>query len=107
MAVAHVAASLDYILWLDFKRSRIVNLLEVSGEVALVVVLPLDEATDLVGELRVADVASSLVHGALVASLERGHLHIVIETAALIAGLVLRFAADDVQDEGIAWNLLV
>ena len=96
MAVAHVAATLDYILWLDLKGSRIIDLLEVSRKVALVVVLPLDEATDLVGELGVADIAPSLVHGALVAPLERGHLDIVVETAALIAGLVLGFAADDV-----------
>ena len=96
MAVTHVAATLDYILWLDLKRCRIVNLLEVSRKVALVVVLPLDEATDLVGELGVADVAPSLVHRALVAPLERRHLHIIVETAALIASLVLGFTADDI-----------
>ena len=89
LAVRHVAASLDDILRLDFKSGRIVNLLEVTREVALMIVLPFYQATNLICEFRVAHVATSFVHGALVASFERGHLDIIPETATLVARLVV------------------
>ena len=65
----HIAASLHNILWLYLESSRIVDLLRVAREVALMIVLPLDQARDLIGKLGVADVAASLVHRALVAAL--------------------------------------
>ena len=96
LAVGDVAATLHDVLRLDFKRSRIVNLLEVTGEVALMVVLPLDQAADLIRELRVTHVASSLVHGALVAALQCRSLRVVPQTTALVAGLMVELAADNV-----------
>ena len=69
LAVRHITASLHNILWLDFKGSRIVNLLEITRKVALMIILPLDQARDLIGKLGVTNVAASLVHRALVAAL--------------------------------------
>ena len=65
----HIAASLHNVLWLNLKGSWIVDLLKVTCEVALMIVLPLDQARDLIGKLRVANIAASLVHRALVAAL--------------------------------------
>ena len=46
-----VATALHDVLWLDLKSRWIVDLLEVTGKVALMVVLPLNQATDLIREL--------------------------------------------------------
>ena len=51
LAVRDVAATLHDVLRLDLESRRIVDLLEVTGEVALMVVLPLDQAADLVRKL--------------------------------------------------------
>ena len=107
LAVAHVATTLDNVLWSDLEGSWVVNLLEITCEVALVVVFPLDQTANLVSKLRVADVAARLVHGTLVASLECRCLRVVEKTAALVASLMLHLAADDVQDESVARDLLV
>ena len=64
------AAPIDNVLLLDLECSRVVNLLEITGKVAKVIVLPLDEAADLVGKLGVGHIVASLIHGALVAALE-------------------------------------
>ena len=105
--MTHVATSLDYILGLNLKGRWIINLLKITGEVALVIILPLYETTDLVSELRVTDVASSFIHGALVAELECRCFSIVEKTASLVASLVLKLAADDVENERITRDLLV
>lgn len=44
LAMGDVAAALNNVLGLDLESCRIVDLLEVSSEVALMIVLPLDEA---------------------------------------------------------------
>ena len=44
LAMRDIAASLHDVLRLNLKSGRVVNLLEIASEVALVVVLPLDEA---------------------------------------------------------------
>lgn len=105
--MGNVTAPVDHILWLDFKRSRVVNLLEVACEVTLMVVLPLDEARDLVSELGVRDVIASLVHCSLVATLARRCPCVVPEATSLIAGLDLSLASDNVKDESIARDFLV
>ena len=92
MALTDVAAALNNILWLDLEGRWVIDLLEVTCEVALVVILPLDESGDLISELRVGDVAACLVHSALVASLESWSLCVVPEAATLVASLMLRFA---------------
>ena len=46
-----VATTVHDILRLNFERRRVVNLLKITREVALVIVLPLDQAADIVGEL--------------------------------------------------------
>ena len=51
LAVADIAASLDDVLWLNFESSRVIDLLEVASEVSLVVVLPFDQAANLVRKL--------------------------------------------------------
>ena len=51
LAVADIAASLDDVLWLDFESSRVIDLLEVASEVALVIVFPFDQAANLVCKL--------------------------------------------------------
>ena len=51
LAVADIAATLDDILWLYFESCRVIDLLEVTSEVALVIVLPFDQAANLVREL--------------------------------------------------------
>ena len=105
--MTHIAATLDYILRLDLESSRVVDLLEVAREVALMVVFPFNQAANLVSKLRVRDVAARLVHGALVASLERRGLVVVPEATSLVACLVLDLASHDVQDEGVARDFLV
>jgi len=106
-AVRHVAPTLDDVLRLDFKRGRVVDLFEIAGEVALVIVFPLYEPRNLVGELRVRYVVSRPVHRALVAALQRRHFLVVPEAAPLVARLVFKFAAHDVEDEGVARDLLI
>ena len=51
LTVGDIAASLHDIIILNFKSGWVVNLFKIAGEVALVVVLPLDEARDLIGKL--------------------------------------------------------
>ena len=46
--VLHVAPALHNVLWRDVKGSRAILLLETTAEVASMVVLPLDDAGDLV-----------------------------------------------------------
>ena len=70
LTVGGVATTLDDILRLNFEGCWIVDLLEVTGEVALVIILPLDQATDLVCKLGITDVATSLIHCSLVTALE-------------------------------------
>ena len=61
----------------------------------------------MVGEFRVGDVATSLVHCALVTAFQRGDLLVIPETAALVACLVLGLAADNVEDQSVTGNFLV
>ena len=98
---------MHYILRLDLKSRRIVNLFEITSEVALMIVLPFDQAADIVSEFRVAHVAPCLVHRALVAALQSRCLEIVPQTAPLITCLVLDLGTHDIQDERIARYLLV
>ena len=77
LAVADITSALDYILDLNIECGRIINLLEVACEVPLVIVLPLDEAADLVSEFRIAYIAPSLVHCALVAALLGRHFGVI------------------------------
>ena len=107
LAVRSVTASLDNVLRLDFEGCRVIDLLEVSSEVALVVVLPFDQTTDRICKLRVAHVAASLVHSTLIAAFESWRLKVVPETASLVTRLVVHLGADDVEDESIARNLLI
>ena len=102
-----VATALYDVLRLDFEGGRVIDLFEISSEVALMVVLPLDETTNLICELGVADVAPRLIHGALIAALERWSLLVVPETATLVASLVIQLTANDIQNECIARYLLV
>lgn len=46
LAVAHVAASLNDVLRLDLESGRVIDLLKVTSEVALVIVLPFDQTAD-------------------------------------------------------------
>ena len=102
-----VTTALYDILRLDFEGGRVVDLLEITSEVALMIVLPLDETTNLIGELGVADVTPRLIHGALIAALEPWGLLVVPETATLIASLVIQLATYDIQNECITRYLLV
>jgi len=72
-----IAATLHNILGLDLKGRWVIYLLEVPSEIALVVVLPLDETADGVCEPGITDVASRLIHSALVAAFERWGLGII------------------------------
>ena len=106
LTVWNVAASLNNVLWLDLKGSWVVNLFEIARNVALVVVFPLDEATNLVGEFRIWNVVARLVHSSLIAALDSQLFGVVEETSALVTRLDVMFGADDVQDEAIAGNFL-
>ena len=66
LAVRDVTATLNNIIGLNLKGSRVVNLLEVAREVASMIVLPLKQTRDLVSELRVRNVSSSFVHRSLI-----------------------------------------
>ena len=103
----HITTSLHDVLRLDLECSRVVDLLEITSEVALVVVLPLDQSRDLIGEFRVGNVAPSLVHGALVTAFQSWRFLVVPETAALVAGLVVDFAAHNIEDQGVTRDLLI
>lgn len=103
----HVAASLDDVLRGNLEGCRAVFLLEGPCEVALVVILPFQQACDLVHEFRRLDTLASLIHGTLVGTLEGRITVVVEETTSREARLVAALAAHDVEDEGIARDLLV
>ena len=86
------------VLGLDLECCWIVNLFEVSSEEALMVVLPFDEAGDLIGELRIRYVTTSLVHRALIAAFHGWNFLVIPQTASLIASLVLNLTTDDVKN---------
>lgn len=96
--MGNIAAAVDHILWLNFKGRWIVDLLEIAGKVALVVILPLYQPRDLVSKLGVGNEAACLVHRALVAALQSRGTGVVPESTPLVAGLNLGLAADDVED---------
>ena len=73
----HVASSLHDVLRGDLKSCWAVFLFEAACEVALMVVLPLEHARDLVHEFGRLDALASLVHGALVAAFQSRGLSIV------------------------------
>ena len=93
-----IAAALNYILRLNLKGSWIIDLLEVTGEVTLMVVFPFYQATNLICELGIANIATCFVHSALVASLHCRCLRVIPQTATLVASLMVEFTADDVED---------
>ena len=51
LTVRGVAAPMHNVLWLDLKRSWVINLFEIASEISLMVVLPFDESADLICEL--------------------------------------------------------
>ena len=51
LALADVTTTLHNVLGLNLKSRWVVDLLEIASEEALVVILPLDEPGDLIGEL--------------------------------------------------------
>ena len=68
LTVGYVTASLDDIKSLYLECSWIVDLFEISSEVSLMIVLPLDESRNLICKLWVRLVASRSIHRTLVAS---------------------------------------
>ena len=74
----HVAATLNDVLRCNFEGSRAVFLLEAPGEVALVVVLPLEHAGDLIDKFGGLDPLARLVHRPLIRALQR-RVRIVVE----------------------------
>ena len=71
------------------------------------IVLPLDDARDLIDEFCRRNPLSSLVHCALVAALQRRVAVIVEQATTSVARLVARTTAHDIKDEGVARYLLV
>ena len=102
-----IATTLNNVLRLNFKSCWIVNLLEVTSEVSLVVVLPLYQATNLVSKLGIADVTTSLIHSTLVTAFESRTFCVIPQTTTLIASLMIDLASNDVEDKGVTGNLLV
>ena len=92
----HVTASLHDVLWLDLESCRVVNLLEVAREVALMIVLPFEKTRDLIDEFRCLYALSSLVHCAKVAALQRRIAIIIEESSTGVACLVGTSAPNDV-----------
>jgi hypothetical protein len=100
------AASVNNVLSLDLESSWIVDLLEVSSEVPGVVVLPLDEPTDLVCKLGIRDVVASLVHRPLVAMFEGWSIWVIPQTSSLVTSLLLVLAANNIEYESVTRDLL-
>jgi len=74
----HVASSLHDVFRGNLEGCRAVFLFEAACKVALMVVLPLEHARDLVHEFGRLDALASLIHGALVTALVR-RVVVVIE----------------------------
>ena len=107
LAVRDIAATLHNVFGEDFEGCWIFSLLKVAREVASMVILPLDQTRDLVHESRVRNISSSLVHGSLVRSLPGGYLDVIPKRSALVAGLVLSFTSNYVENECVTWDFLV
>ncbi len=93
-----IATSLHNVLGLDLKCSWVINLLEVTCEITLMVVLPLDESRDLISEFRIGNVASCFIHSSLITAFESRRLLVVPETSTLVACLMLDLAPNDVEN---------
>ena len=98
LTVRYVAAALDNVLGLNLKGCWIVNLFEVSSEEALMVVLPFDKAGDLISELRIRYVTTSLIHRSLIAAFHGWNFLIIPQTASLVASLMLNLTSNDVKN---------
>ena len=107
LGLSEVAPTLKGVLCADVEGCRAVGLLEGSCEEAKVVVLPLEQARDLLHELGVGDVGAGLVAGSLVAALWCRIAEIVPQSTSHAAGLGAGLASGYVQDECVTWDLLV
>ena len=105
--VLHIAAALHDVLRGDVEGCRTVLLLEAPTEIALMVVLPLDDSVDLVHKFGGRDPLSTLIHRAHVGALARGVTVVVEEAAARVARLVPTLRAYDVENKGVTGYLLV
>ena len=61
----------------------------------------------MVDEFGGRDALASFVHGALVATFQRGVAVVVEEPTSRVAALVAGLAANDIQDEGVARDFLI
>ena len=85
--ILHVTSTLDDVFGSDVEGSRTVFLLEVTAKVALMIVLPFDDAADLINKFGRRDTLPRLVHCALIGAFQRGVAVVVKKTATGVAGL--------------------
>ena len=107
LAVRDIAATLHNVFGEDLEGCWIFSLLKVAREVASMVILPFEKTRDLVHESRVRNVSSSLVHGSLVRSLPGGYFDVIPKRSALVAGLVLSFTSNYIENKCITRDFLV
>lgn len=89
--ILHVTSALDYVFGSNIKCSRTVFLLEITTKVSLMIVLPFNDAADLIYKFCSRYALPRLVHCALIGAFERGIAVVVEKTAAGVAGLIFVF----------------
>ena len=107
LSLREVAPTLKNVVCHDVKGCWTINLLERSREEAKVIVFPFEQARDLINELGVRDVRTSLIHCSLVATLWCWTTEVIPKSTSHVTGLVDMLASDYVQDECITWDFLV
>lgn len=85
--ILHVASALDDVFGSDIEGSWTIFLLEVTAEVALMVILPFDNAANLIHKFCRRNALPRLVHSSLIGAFERGVTVVVEKTTTGVAGL--------------------